>query len=221
MKYSSEIITVDAVLFDLDGTLIDSSAAYERVWTRWAEHYNLAPDIVINESHGRRPEDTIRSVLGYRVDIQRAVGLFTAEEKKEHHFTAIPGAKHLMRALPKSKWAIVTSSTELIARIKLACCELPEPEILISAEKVNLGKPDPEGYKQAANQLKVDIIRCLVIEDAPSGIEAGHRSGADVLVVAATYNASNFVHEKVVNSLEDIRVVDISSDGCLMLMVNI
>ncbi|MDC9581441.1 HAD-IA family hydrolase [Xenorhabdus sp. PR6a] len=216
---SEKAIEVDAILFDMDGTLIDSSGACARIWTRWAQHYGLEPQSVIDQSHGRRPEDTARSILGDDADIKAAVDLFTAEEAKESHVTTILGAKELITTIPESKWAIVTSSTEDIAKTRLAYCGIPEPKALVTAEKVQAGKPDPEGYLQAAEKLGVDIRRCLVVEDAPGGIEAGHRSGAFVIAVATTYKPSKFPSEVIVSDLRDIIVTNVGKEGQMQLAV--
>lgn len=213
-------IRVDAILFDMDGTLIDSSGACARIWTRWAEHYGLEPQPVIDQSHGRRPEDTARSILGDDADIQAAVDRFTIEEAKETHVTTVPGALDLIQSIPVERWAIVTSSTEQIATTRLAYCGIPEPQALVTAEKVGAGKPDPEGYLQAADKLGVDISRCLVIEDAPGGIEAGHRSGARVIAVATTYKPSKFPNEVVVSDLRGIALTSLEPTGELRLRIN-
>lgn len=197
-------LIADAILFDMDGTLIDSSAACARIWTRWAEHYRLEPESVIHQSHGRRPEDTALSILGDGANIDKAVELFTIEEAKENDVKTIPGAKSLLSKLPLNKWAIVTSSTENIAKQRLEYCDLPVPTALITAEKVQQGKPHPEGYLIAAQLLDADIKNCVVIEDAPGGIAAGHNAGAKVIVLATTYGADKFPNEMVVNNLEDI-----------------
>ncbi|QLB13884.1 hypothetical protein A6A11_01800 [Bisgaardia hudsonensis] len=199
-------LEVDAILFDMDGTLIDSSQACARIWGRWAEYYGLNKDEVIHQSHGRRPEDTALSVLGENADIKAAVKLFSIEEAKEKDVTTITGAKDLLINIPKDKWAIVTSSTESIARERLSYCGLPIPTSLITAEKVAKGKPDPEGYLKAAEELNVDIKNCIVIEDAPGGIEAGHRAGAKVIVLATTYQPSKFPNEIVIYDLSAIHL---------------
>lgn len=196
----------DAILFDMDGTLINSSHACARIWGRWAEHYGLDKEQVIHQSHGRRPEDTALSILGAEADIKSAVELFTKEEAKEKEVTTITGAKELLEQLPPNKWAIVTSSTENIAKERLAYCKLPYPASLVTAEKVTKGKPDPEGYLLAAKELGVDIKKCLVIEDAPGGIEAGHKAGAFVIVLATTYDRSKFPDEVVLNDLSEIKL---------------
>ncbi|WP_410678379.1 HAD family hydrolase [Avibacterium paragallinarum] len=205
---------VQAILFDMDGTLIDSSQACARIWGRWAEHYGLDKEAVIHQSHGRRPEDTARSILGENADIQAAVELFTQEEAKETEATTIAGAKALLEKIPQGKWAIVTSSTESIAKTRLQYCQLPLPQALITAEKVSQGKPNPEGYLKAAQDLGVDIQRCVVFEDAPGGIEAGHRAGAKVIVLSTTYPALAFPNELVIKDLEavDVRLNEVSGE---------
>ncbi len=216
-KNEKIIMEVDAVLFDMDGTLIDSSAACARIWGRWADHYGLERESVIHQSHGRRPEDTARGVLGDDADIAKAVELFTIEEAKETDVKTIPGAAEVLNSLPTNKWAIVTSSTENIARDRLQYCHLPLPNALITAEKVKNGKPHPEGYLMAAKLLNADIKNCVVIEDAPGGIEAGHNAGARVLALATTYSNEKFPNEIV---LKDLKAIDVSvKNGKIILSV--
>lgn len=203
-KQASVIIEAEAILFDMDGTLIDSRMACARIWGRWADHYGLDKDYVIHESHGRRPEDTALSVLGDKADIQQAVDIFTIEEAKETDVKPILGAKELINKIPQGKWAIVTSSTENIARERLTYCGISHPKSLVTAERVSKGKPNPEGYLLAAKELNVDIKNCVVIEDAPGGIEAGHRAGANVIVLATTFEPSKFPNENVIYNLEAI-----------------
>ncbi len=199
---STEVLMeVDAILFDMDGTLMDSSAACARIWGRWAAHYGLNTDEVIHVSHGRRPEDTATIILGEDADIEAAVKLFTIEEAKEKEVKTILGAKELTNSLPHEKWAVVTSSTENIAKERFLHCGIPLPKSLITAEKVANGKPHPEGYLKAAQELNVDIKNCVVIEDAPGGVEAGHNAGAKVIVMATTFKPSQFPNEMIIYDL--------------------
>lgn len=203
---TTTVPNVDAVLFDMDGTLIDSSKTCAIIWGRWAERYGLDTEEVIHVSHGRRPEDTATIILGPDADIAAAVAVFEEEEAKEKHVVTIPGTAELLAKLPQDKWAIVTSSTKKMALERLDYCKLPHPKALVTAEVVSKGKPDPEGYLQAAKTLGADIKNCIVFEDAPGGVEAGHNSGAKVVVLGTTYTPEHWPNDEVILDLTSVDV---------------
>jgi sugar-phosphatase len=102
---------------------------------------------------------------------------------------ALPGTQTLLRDLPADRWAAVTSGSRALMLARLAAAGLPVPEVLVSADDVSVGKPHPEGYRKAAAALGYDIARCLVVEDAPAGIQAGQAAGAHTLAVATSHSA--------------------------------
>jgi len=181
---------VDAILFDIDGTLVDSTPAVERSWRTWAARRNLDADAILQICHGRRSEDTIRSLLPAE-EVPEAVRDIEALELTDlGDVVALPGTAALLARLPVDRWAAVTSGPRTLMRARLAAAGLPVPEVLISAEDVRDGKPDPEGYRLAASGLGFDAARCLVVEDAPAGIAAGRAAGAAVLAVVTSHPAA-------------------------------
>ena len=192
---------VDAILFDIDGTLVDSTPAVERSWRTWAARRDLDPDAILQICHGRRSADTIRSLLP-AAEVAGAVREIEALEFADlSDVVALPGAIALLAGLPRDRWAAVTSGPSFLMRARLAAGGLPVPDVLISAEDVRDGKPDPEGYLLAASALGFDAARCLVIEDAPAGIAAGRAAGAAVLGVATSHGASRLDADAVVPDL--------------------
>ncbi len=181
--------TFDAVLSDMDGVLVDSSAQHHRVMRRWALRHQLNPELVIDATQGVRNRDFIlRLAPGAPVDVELDVIANWADEES-HDVRALPGADALLRGvLTAAPVAVVTSSSAVTARQRLAVSGLPTPSILVTAESVPDGKPHPAAYLHAAALLGVDVARCLVIEDSPAGVTAGLSAGATVAALRTTHS---------------------------------
>jgi sugar-phosphatase len=180
-------INCRAILFDLDGVLVDSTACVERHWRMWAQRHGLDAEYILADSHGRRTIDTIRAVAPELATEDEAARLEQAGALDTVGIVATPGAAELLAALQSVPWAVVTSGSRLMATTRLRFTELPFPQVLITADDVEQGKPAPEGYLKAANLLGINPQDCIVIEDAPPGIEAGRAAQATVIGVATTY----------------------------------
>ncbi|MGV2854348.1 HAD family hydrolase [Glutamicibacter sp. AGC13] len=198
---------VGALLLDIDGTLVDSTPAVERTWRAWAENYGFDAARIIAESHGRRTEDMISTLLPEEQVAAACSVLDKMELEDLEGVVALPGVLSMLRELGMSGWGVVTSGGARLMRARLAAAGLPSPEVFISAEDVSQGKPDPQGYLLAARKLGVSPSRSLVIEDAPAGIRAGKAAGATVLAVATSHKAEELSDaDYVVNSLENVLV---------------
>ncbi|PRX99556.1 HAD-IA family hydrolase [Allonocardiopsis opalescens] len=179
-------ILVDAILFDLDNTLLDSGAVVERVWTEWAARHGIDVRDVLAVSPGRPGHEVMAELLpGRSAELNHADNavMLAREERMLDGIEALPGALRLLRGLPAERWAIVTSCSRSLARARIAAAGLPEPEVLITADDVRAGKPDPECYRLGAEALGVDPQATVVVEDAPAGVAAGLALGATVLGV--------------------------------------
>ena len=199
--------TCAAVLFDADGTLIDSIPAVERAWRAWSAEYGFDADAVLAVCHGRPSAETIRELIpgdGFRAALDR---LDDMEVTDTHGVRAYPNSRELLDALGDAglPWAVVTSGNLALVTARLKAAELPTPEVLVTADSVTNGKPDPEGYLLAARQLGVDPARCVVIEDAPAGIRAGKAAGAMVIAVATSHGADELGAADVI--VPDLRAV--------------
>jgi HAD superfamily hydrolase (TIGR01509 family) len=175
----------DAVLLDMDGTLVDSDAAVERAWTTWAVEHGVDGDAVLAIAHGSPPEPTVRRMLP-ALDAE-AVALAAARQMSLQYddltdVVAAPGAEALLAALRELDlpWAVVTSADVRLARARLGAAGIPDPPLLVSVEDVRVGKPDPEGFLIAAARLGAAPARCLVVEDAEPGVTAGRAAGMTV-----------------------------------------
>lgn len=172
----------DGVLFDCDGVLVDSDASVEYSWQRWADAVGLERDSIAGIVHGRRSEDTIAELLP--ADRQpAAVELIERIEVEDAaRVAAIRGAAELIAALPAARWAVFTSGTRGLATARLAAAGLPAPGVLVTADDVINGKPDPEGYLTAARGLGLDPARTIVLEDAASGVLAARAAGVHAVI---------------------------------------
>jgi sugar-phosphatase len=183
--------TCAAVLFDADGTLIDSIPAVERTWRTWSTEYGLDPDAVLAVCHGRPSATTIGELVpgdGFPAALAR---LDDMEITDTRGVRAYPNASELLDALTDAglPWAVVTSGSLALVTARLKAADLPTPPVLVTADSVRNGKPDPEGYRLAARQLGVDPADCVVIEDAPAGVRAGKAAGATVIAVTTSHTA--------------------------------
>ena len=179
-------IRCSALLFDLDGVLIDSTPAVARVWQRWAIEHGLDPDTVVRMAHGRPSRATIRELLP-NADIEREDREVERREMEDlDGVILLPGARELLDILPSNRWTIATSCTRPLAEVRLRAAGLPIPKAMITSSDVKIGKPDPEPYLKAAVNLGLSASDCIVVEDAPAGIRAGKAAGARVIAVLTT-----------------------------------
>lgn len=184
---NAQVIECDAVLLDMDGTLVDSKAIVERMWLVWADRHGIPAETILAVAHGRRTLETMRLVAPHLATPEEAARLDAMEALQKGGEVAVPGAKALLDALPAGRWAVVTSAVRQVASTRIAAVGLPSPAVLVGAEDVQEGKPSPEGYLHAAVCLGVPPHRCVVVEDTPAGIEAGRAAGARVIGILTTY----------------------------------
>jgi mannitol-1-/sugar-/sorbitol-6-phosphatase len=182
-------ISCQAIVFDLDGVLVDSTVIVERHWRMWAAQHGLDSEFILARAHGRRTIDTLRTVASHlNLDLEQEAALLEKREVEDTEgLITVPGAVELLLALPGHSWAIVTSGSRMLATTRLRAVGLPIPQTLVTAEEVYLGKPHPEGYLKASALLGLEPQNCLVIEDAPAGIQAAHAAGSRVIGVTTTF----------------------------------
>ena len=179
-------IQCSALLFDMDGVLIDSTPAVARVWHRWAVEHGFDPDTVVHMAHGRPSRTTLRELLP-NADIAREDREVERREMEDlDGVVLLPGARELLNALPPERWTIATSCTRPLAEVRLRAAGLPVPTTMITSSDVKIGKPDPEPYLKAAAKLGFAASDCIVVEDAPVGVRAGKAAGARVIAFLTT-----------------------------------
>ena len=188
----------DVVLFDLDGVLADSTASVERHWRTWAREHGIDVDLVLRTVHGRRAIETI-GLLAPHLDAGDEVARLSAREAEDAgDVLGVAGAAALLAALPPARWGIVTSGTRAVAEARLRVVGITPPPMMVTADDVTRGKPDPEGYLLGARRLGAEPSRCVVVEDAPLGVDAAHAAGMRALGVATTYPAAALARAEVV-----------------------
>ncbi len=208
-----------AILFDLDGVLVDSTAAVGRAWHRWALKHGLEPGAVIHAAHGRRTIETMRA-LAPHLDSDGEARIMENEEARDMEgVTTIPGADPLLRSLPAGQWAIVTSGTRTMATARLRDTGHLVPPVLVTADDVVDGKPHPEPYLKGAAGLGIDPELCLVFEDAPAGIRAAHAAGMRVIALTTTFPREELREaEAIVTNFHDVRA-ERNANGALEIFV--
>lgn len=197
----------DAVLFDLDGVLVDSTALVVRTWREWAQRRDLDTEYLLEIAHGRRAVEIVRLMtpeLDAEAEVRELEGI---EVENVEDVLEIEGAAGLLASLPRDGWTVVTSGARPLATGRMENLGLPVPERIVTADDVLNGKPHPEPYLKGAEILGARPEACVVIEDAPSGIQAARAAGMRVVAVATTYHREDLSEaDMVVDSLVEISV---------------
>lgn len=188
------MLVCDALLVDLDGTLIDSTAVVERVWTDWArrvgpDHLSMTPEEVAGIAHGRPARELI-PLIAPGLDAEAEAARMDEEELQLlDGIVPLPGATELLAALNGARWAIVTSCSRPLAVARMGAAGIAPPPLLITSDMLTEGKPSPEGYLRGASTLGVDPAVCVALEDAPAGVTAARAAGAQVVAFTTTSSA--------------------------------
>ena len=205
-------------LFDLDGTLVDSLPAVERAWTNWAIAHQIEPQDVLAFIHGKQAITSLRHFLPGRseAEIQREFDVLEHIEASDTQgVQAMPGARELLTQLDVQgiPWAIVTSGTIPIAHARHRAGQLPAPQHFITAEQVARGKPQPDAYLLGASSLGLAPQDCVVVEDAPAGLQSGLAAGCQVIAVNVPGDTPELtLVDAVLSSLTQL-VVTAETDG--------
>jgi sugar-phosphatase len=192
------------MLIDVDGTLVDSAGPIARAWALFAEKYGVPLADIQRNSHGRRAEDIAADFLPAE---ERAAGVALVHQSELTDFGGLvptPGAADLIASLDGMRWALVTSGTVPLASARLGAVGLPRPEVMVTAENVPRGKPDPAGYRLAARRLGLQPADCIAIEDAPSGLAAARAAGCRTLAVTITHTADQLTADWIVPDLASV-----------------
>jgi mannitol-1-/sugar-/sorbitol-6-phosphatase len=219
MNESRRTFVCDAILFDLDGVLVDSRECVERTWRQWAAERGLDPELVLREAHGRRTFETIQRVAPHLDAAAEGARIAASESGETRGIYEIIGARELLASLPPRSWAIVTSGIRAVAETRIRHMRLPTPPVLVPADEITHGKPHPEGYLTAARRLGIEPARCIVIEDAPPGIEAARAADMRAIGVLGTYPIDALsAADVVIPSVAAMRVTP--RDGSLEIVVH-
>ena len=200
------IFFAKAILFDMDGVLMDSTPSVERVWRSWAAKHELDPERVASLAHGRRSIETIRA-LAPELDAEKEnVVVEQMEIDDKEGVTALPGAAELLAQLPPDRLAIVTSATRPLAVARLGYAGIPVPHHMITANDVIQGKPSPEPFLKGAALLGFAPEDCLVFEDSPAGIASARSAGMKAIALQTTYPADQLqAANAIIGTLADVK----------------
>jgi sugar-phosphatase len=208
-----------AFLFDMDGTILTSIKAAERVWGQWARGHGLDVEAFLPTIHGKRTEETIRALELPGVDPAREAAFITrAEIEDVAGIEAIKGCADFLASLPTGRWAIVTSAPRLLAEARIAAAGLPIPDVLVAAEDVERGKPAPDPFLLGARKLGVPPGDCLVFEDTLAGLKSAQTAGMESIVVTTTHSHPLETDVTAVLDYEDLRAVCTPEGLCIKFM---
>jgi len=209
-----------AILFDLDGVLVDSTGSVTRQWQMWAEEQNIDPQRVVEIAHGVRAIEIVQRLAPHLDAAAEVVRIEKREAADQEGVAVMPGAADLLKAIPGGRWCVVTSGTRYLATSRLKLANLPTPKVLVAADDVSKGKPDPQPYLMGAKLLGMNPAECLVIEDAPAGIRAAHAGGMKAIGITSTYPTSGLQEaDAVVQELAQIKVLNLTGGNWLEISV--
>lgn len=213
-------ITCKAILFDLDGVLIDSTGNIMRHWQVWADRHGIDMNAINRVAHGLQTIETMRRVAPH-LNVEEEAREFAAHEFEDTDgIVAIEGAHELLSGLPPEYWTIVTSGCLKLVEARMGKTGLPQPDRMVCADDVKRGKPAPDAYLLGAQRLGIEPVHCVVIEDAPAGIEAGKKAGMRVIGIASTHRKVQLVEagaDFVVQKLTDISTtLSPNNDGLII-----
>ncbi len=204
-------ITCRALLFDLDGVLIDSTPAVSRVWSAWAEERGFDPVEVVAHAHGRPSLATVRKYLPTADHEAENREVERREIKDVEGIVLLRGARDLLQSLPSERWTIATSCTRPLAEVRLRAAGLPIPDPLVTSTDVTHGKPHPEPFLKAAAKLGFPATECVVVEDVPAGVRAGKAAGSRVIALRTTVHETELRDagaDWVLHSCADVVLID-------------
>lgn len=195
-----------AILFDMDGTLVDSTRVVVRAWERWATRHGIPLERVLEFSHGRPTVATMEHFLPGRDHADALDDMARYEEAEFDGIVAVPGAAQIIGALRGHPWAIVTSAWRTLAEARVLAAGLPLPKVIVPVDEIQHGKPHPEGFLLAAEHLGVPSHECLVFEDTRPGIDAGLAAGMQVVGILTTLPAAELRHRPLVRDFRDVTI---------------
>lgn len=193
----------DAVLFDMDGTLVDSTPAVMRAWATWAAEFDLSMADLANH-HGVPAAGVVRAIMPVERHEAAIARINELEITDVHDIVVLPGAAEALASLAQAKNAIATSCTRPLANARIRAAGLVPPSVIVTVDDVERGKPHPDPFLEAARRLGVDPTRCLVVEDAPKGLQAATAAGCFTLAVVTTTPRDELIADAVVDTLADV-----------------
>ncbi|EJP62451.1 haloacid dehalogenase-like hydrolase [Beauveria bassiana ARSEF 2860] len=219
------VVPFEALLFDLDGTLIDSTNAVVQHWQRIGKELGIDPNVILQTAHGRRTFDTLKIIcpekatMEYATEIEKSI-----PENHGSDATVIPGAREMLDSVTAAglPWAIVTSASLPLLNGWVRVLDLPACPHLVTAESVEDGKPDPAGYLLGMKKLAAMMMDkspagcCVVFEDSPAGIRAAKTAGCKVVALATSHTAEQVAEAEpdwIVDDFRSVALVQLNGGG--------
>jgi mannitol-1-/sugar-/sorbitol-6-phosphatase len=214
-------LRVAGLLVDMDGTLVDSTAAVETGWRSFAERWGLDPEELLGQIHGRRSADIIAQYAS-RLPVSHEEAVAYHEQQYDRSgmtdVVALPGALDLLRSTPSDRLVVVSSGTRAEIVLRLEAAGLPTVPLIVGADDVDHGKPFPDPYLMGAKVLGLDAAQCLALEDAPAGIASARTAGCVTVGLLSTHTAVEMAEAAhLAHDLSDVTVI--SSDDSLSVAV--
>lgn len=195
--------TFDAVIFDMDGTLVDSTPAVKRAWTTWAIEHQITAEQLMGH-HGKPSAGVVRSLVAADRQEAAVARINELELADVHDIVVLPGAAEALAALETARTAIATSCDRPLAAARIAAAGVVAPDVVVTVDDVERGKPHPDPFLEAARRLGVPPERCLVVEDAPAGLAAAHAAGCATLAVQTTTDPADLSADATVPDLSHV-----------------
>lgn len=192
-----------AVIFDMDGTLVDSTPAVARAWQAWALEHDI-PLERMQGHHGVPAAGVIALLLPEERHQSANARINELELTDVHDIVVLPGAAEALAVLVDAPNAIATSCTRPLAAARITAAGLVAPSVVVTVDDVERGKPHPDPFLEAARRLGVDPTRCLVVEDAPQGLQAARAAGCFTLAVMTTTSPEALEADAVVPHLASV-----------------
>ncbi|GAA3741337.1 HAD-IA family hydrolase [Spinactinospora alkalitolerans] len=200
------MFAAEGLLFDLDGTLIDSTPVTEECWRAWAREFGVGEErLWAAHAHGRPSADIVAELLPEDLRKEGQERIERLEVERADGVVALPGAHALLESLPRERWAVVTSCTRALARARMAPLEV-EPPLMVTADDISRGKPDPEPYELGARLLGAPAGACVALEDAPAGLASARAAGARTIALLTSHHATELQADAVVANLASVSV---------------
>ncbi|KAL1930310.1 hypothetical protein VTP01DRAFT_10472 [Rhizomucor pusillus] len=215
------VLRAKAFVFDLDGTLIDTTPLVERHWREFALEHDLDPEKILTTSHGRRTIETIAEWVPHKATIEYVDQLERRLAEKTEGVSVLPGVTNLLEKIPLGRMAICTAGNRFMAETRLNQCSIAVPTVMATGDVVTAGKPEPEGYLLTAKGLKEDPKDCIVFEDAPAGVRAARAAGMQCIACTTTHTKEQLKEAGATYVVSFLTDVDITSlpDGSFEVIV--
>ncbi|KAG2220977.1 hypothetical protein INT45_006510 [Circinella minor] len=223
MSLSKHILRAKGFIFDLDGTLIDTTPLVERFWRQFALENDLDAEKILATSHGRRTIETIAEWVPHKATIEYAEEFEGKLAQNTEGLSVLPGVTTLLEKIPLGRMGICTSGNKNMAQTRLTQCNMPVPTVMATGDTVTVGKPDPEGYLTAARNLELDPKDCIVFEDAPAGIRAAKSAGMQCIGCLTSHTVEQLKEagvDYIVQLLTDVDIEQLPDGSFEVILTN-